>query len=767
MAARAALIRAVSVRVRGVVQGVGFRPAVWQAATALGLDGDVRNDADGVLIRAAGPPRAVQALLARLRTEPPPLARIAAIEVSAWTAPAGGRGFAILGSGAGAPRTAATPDAATCDACAAEIADPAARRHRYPFTTCTQCGPRFTILTALPFDRARTTMAGFPLCRACAAEYAAPADRRFHAEAVACPGCGPRLRFGALEGEAALTAAIALVAGGGILAVKGMGGYQLACAAENAAAVATLRARKRRETKPFALMARDLDAVRALCRVSAAEARLLASPAAPIVLLRAQRVPQGVAPGLDTLGVMLPTTPLHHLLLAPFATALVMTSGNLSAAPPETDDAAARMRLAGIADGVLAHDRPIASRMDDSVARVLRGRTRLLRRARGYAPAPIALPPGFPPAPPILATGGQQKATFCLVRNTEAILSHHVGDLEDAATSDDFAAALAHYAGLYRHRPAHVAVDLHPGYRAAELGRAIARQCGATLHAIQHHHAHVAACLLENGVPRDAPPVLGVALDGLGLGEDGRLWGHELLLCDYRSARRVGTLLPAALPGGDAAAREPWRNLFAQLDRAFGWPEVAARHGGLPIVARLGAKPVASLAAMIRQGVNAPPASSCGRLFDAVAAALGIGFDRVGHEGEAAMRLEAIAARRDGAAPSPFAIVRLGDIRALDPAPMWAALLADLARGAAPGLVASRFHRGLAAAIVRLGRQVAPQAGSVALSGGCLQNALLHRLLESGFRTAGCRVLAHAGVPASDGGLALGQAAIVAARLAS
>jgi hydrogenase maturation protein HypF len=762
------MTRAISVRVRvrGVVQGVGFRPAVWQAATALGLDGDVRNDAEGVLIHASGPPRAVQALVARLRAAPPPLARVAAIEVSVWAGAPGARGFAILGSGAGAARTAAAPDAATCDACAAEIADPSARRHRYPFTTCTQCGPRFTILESLPFDRACTTMARFPICTACAAEYASPADRRFHAEAIACPACGPRLRFGTLEGEDALEAAIALIAGGGILAVKGIGGYQLACEATNAAAVAMLRARKRRPTKPLALMARDLGAVRALCHVSAAEATLLASPEAPIVLLRALRVPEGVAPGLGTLGVMLPTTPLHHLLLAPFASALVMTSGNLSDAPPETDDAAARTRLAGIADGFLAHDRPIASRIDDSVARVLGGRTRLLRRARGYAPAPMALPPGFASAPPILATGGQQKATFCLLRENEAILSHHIGDLDEAATSDDFAAAVDHYAGLFRHRPAHVAVDLHPGYRSAALGREIAARHGARLYRVQHHHAHVASCLAENGVPRDAPPVLGVALDGLGLGEDGALWGSELLLCDYRIARRVGTLLPAALPGGDAAAREPWRNLFAQLDRAFGWPEVVARHGGLPIVARLGGKPVASLAAMIGQGVNAPPASSCGRVFDAVAAALGIGFDCVGHEGEAAMRLEAIAARRDGAVPYPFAIDRLGDIPALDPAPMWAALLADLARGTAPGLIASRFHRGLAAAIVKLGLAVAPQAASVALSGGCLQNALLHRLLAAGFRARGRRVLTHARVPANDGGLAFGQAAIVAARLA-
>ncbi len=764
MAEPGALIRSVAVRVRGVVQGVGFRPAVWQAAIELGLDGDVRNDGEGVLIRAAGAPAAVETLLARLRDAPPLLAEIAGIEV-ADTDALPPRGFAILESGAGAPRTAVAPDAAICAHCAAEIADPAARRFRYPFATCTRCGPRFTILESVPFDRARTTMARFPLCAACATEYAAPSDRRFHAEAIACPDCGPRLALGDARGEAALWAAIALLRQGGILAVKGLGGYQLACDATEAEAVARLRARKRRETKPFALMARDLDAVRRLCIVSEAEAALLASPQAPVVLLRRRAeaaLPEAVAPGLDTLGVMLPTTPLHRLLLEGFATPLVMTSGNLSDAPPETDDAQAASRLGAIADGFLSHDRPIATRVDDSVARVLDGRPRLLRRARGYAPAPILLR-GFD-APAVLALGGQQKAAFCLLRGAEAILSHHIGELDEATAAEDFSRAIDHYAVLFRHETAHVAVDLHPGYRSAVLGRALAAERGATLHEVQHHHAHIAACLAENGVPPGSPPVLGVALDGLGYGADGSLWGNELLLCDYREARRVGTLRAAALPGGDAAAREPWRNLFAQLDLAFGWPAVLARHGGLPLVARLAAKPVASLAAIMRAGVNAPPASSCGRLFDAVAAALGLGFDRVGHEGEAAARLEALARDATEDAGYPFG-VRRERVPALDPAPMWAEMLEDLARGAAPSAVASRFHRGLAIAIVDLGASVAPDADVVALSGGCLQNALLHRLLVDGFAAQGRQVLTQARVPANDGGLALGQAAIVAARL--
>ncbi|WP_270933178.1 carbamoyltransferase HypF [Falsiroseomonas oryzae] len=764
MAEPGALIRRVEVRVRGVVQGVGFRPAVWQAATALGLDGDVRNDGEGVLIRAAGAPAAVEALLARLRDAPPSLSDIVGIEVADTDAMLP-RGFAILESDVGTARTAVAPDAATCADCAAEIADPAARRFRYPFATCTRCGPRFTIVEALPFDRARTTMAGFPLCADCAAEYAKPSDRRFHAEAVACPACGPRLAFDAQRGEAALQAAIALLRRGGILAVKGLGGYQLACDATDAEAVARLRGRKRRETKPFALMARDLDAVRRLCLASEQEAALLASAPAPIVLLRRRHdasLPEAVAPGLDTLGVMLPTTPLHRLLLEGFDVPLVMTSGNLSDAPPETDDAQARERLGTVADGFLSHDRPIAMRVDDSVARVLDGRPRLLRRARGYAPAPVTLR-GFD-APPVVALGGQQKAALCLLRGAEAILSHHIGELDEATAAEDFERAIAHYAALFRHQPAHVAVDLHPGYRSAALGRALAERHGATLHAVQHHHAHIAACLAENGVLPGAPPVLGVALDGLGYGADGSLWGNELLLCDYRDARRVGTLRAAALPGGDAASREPWRNLFAQLELAFGWSGLLTHHDGLPIVARLAAKPVASLAAMIRQGVNAPPASSCGRLFDAVAAALGLGFDRVGHEGEAAARLEALARDTDDRVVYPIGM-RHDGVPALDPAPMWAALLDDLARGVTPSAIASRFHRGLALAIVELGAAVAPEADVVALSGGCLQNPLLHRLLVDGFAAQGRQVLTQARVPANDGGLALGQAAIVAARL--
>jgi hydrogenase maturation protein HypF len=643
------------------------------------------------------------------------------------------------------------------------------RRFAHPFVTCTQCGPRFSIVEALPYDRSRTTMAGFPLCPACTAEYADPADRRFHAEATACPDCGPRLRFsGPRRTGSPISSATDLLRGGGILALKGLGGFQLACDATDAAAVSRLRVRKRRDTKPFALMVRDIGRARALCTVSDAEARLLSSAEAPIVLLRRladDGLPDAIAPGMDTLGVMLPTTPMHRLLLGPFAGPLVMTSGNVSNAPQETDDDRALDRLGGIADGFLLHDRPIAVRIDDGVARVVSGRARTLRRARGLAPAPLPLPPGLDRPPPILALGGQQKATICVMGAHGAILSHHVGDLDDPETADELAIVADHYARLFAHVPAHVAVDTHPGYRSTALGRVIAGRHGATVHAVAHHHAHVASCLLENGVPIDAPPVLGIALDGLGLGEDGALWGCELLVGGYREVRRVGTLVPCALPGGDRAAHEPWRNLFAQIDRAFGWEAASARFADVPSVADLRARPVGTLAAMVRTGLNAPPASSCGRLFDAVAAALSLAPDRIGWEGEAAARLESAVDRTDDGAPHPFAIVAHADLVALDPAPMWAALLADVGRGVPVGAVASRFHRGLATALVDLALQVAPDVDTVALTGGCLQNAVLHELLEAGFAAHGRRVLTHGSVPANDGGLALGQAAVVAARL--
>jgi hydrogenase maturation protein HypF len=762
------------IRVRGCVQGVGFRPMVWRLARELGLSGEVRNDAEGVLIRVTGHGAAVTDLLDRLRREPPPLARIDHIErsiISASCAP----GFRIVDSAGGAARTQIAPDAAICAACAREVLDPAQRRHSYGFANCTHCGPRFSIIRAVPYDRVSTTMAPFPLCDACRREYKDPGDRRFHAEAVACPACGPHASVVPADASGdAIDAAAAALLHGQIVAVKGLGGYQLACDATDAAAVARLRAAKYRETKPFALMARDIDVIRRYCTVSPEEADLLAGSAAPIVLLRAggDALPDAVAPGLAMLGFMLPTTPLHLLLLRSIDRPVVMTSGNLTDAPQIIDNDTALVELGSIADCLLTHDRTIATRVDDSVVRVVAGAPRVLRRARGFAPSAIPLPSGFATAPDLLATGAELKATFCLVKDGAAILSQHIGDLEDTRTFDDYRRGITHYTALFDHAPQAIAADRHPEY----LSSKYARDTGLKLIEVQHHHAHVAACLVENGRPLDAPAVLGIVLDGLGWGDDGTVWGGEFLLADYRNARRLGSLKPVAMPGGTAAVREPWRNLYAHLVAAGLKPE----------------KPHALLDAMMHRRINSPLASSCGRLFDAVAAALGICHDRQGYEGEAASRLEALvceqtlrdeddalsyrmttplslrgAQRRSNLHADCFASLAMTELPCIDPSPMWRTLLDDLSHDTLPGVIASRFHKGLAIAVVAMSRVLAARAhfNTVALTGGCFQNAVLFAQTERRLREAGFTVLTHSMVPANDGGLALGQAAIAAAQL--
>jgi hydrogenase maturation protein HypF len=733
------------IRVRGRVQGVGFRPTVWRLAHELGLSGEVRNDAAGVLIRVAGSDGAIAALLDRIQREPPPLARIERIERCRSTATCE-PGFRIADNAAGTARTQIAPDAAICADCASEVLDRAQRRHRYGFANCTRCGPRFSVIRGIPYDRATTTMAPFALCDACLCEFRNPGDRRFHAEAIACPSCGPQT-------QPSIDEAAAMLRRGRIVALKGLGGYQLACDATDADAVSRLRAAKHRETKPFALMARDLDVIRSFCVVPPDEARLLAGPEAPIVLLRASgdALPAAVAPGLTTLGFMLPTTPLHLLLLRDIDHPVVMTSGNLTDEPQMIDDVEAVERLGGIADFVLTHDRAIATRIDDSVERVIAGAPRVLRRARGFAPGAIPLPGGFETAPDLLAAGGELKATFCLLKDGAAILSQHIGDLEDASTFDDYRRGIAHYTALFNHVPVAIAADKHPEY----LSSKYARETGLKLIEVQHHHAHVAACLAENGRPLEAPPVLGVVLDGLGWGDDGTIWGGEFLLADYLAARRLGMFKPVAMPGGTAAVREPWRNLYAHLLAAGLEPDT----------------PRVLLDAMIRDGVNSPMASSCGRLFDAMAATLGICRDRQGHEGEAASRLEALVCERtlrdeDDALAYPMDLSS-GEPVCLDPRPMWHAALGDLRAGVSPSVIAARFHKGLAIAVVAMVRSLAGPSrfDTVALSGGCFQNTVLFEQTERRLRDAGFTVLTHSMVPANDGGLALGQAAVAAARL--
>ena len=788
------------IRVRGIVQGVGFRPTVWRLANALGVRGQVGNDGEGVVIDAWGDPRTLQDLVDAIYREAPPLSRIDEMERTPYRR--GGCAlppdFCISDSFATRARTHVAPDASTCPACTQEILDPFARRYRYPFTNCTHCGPRLSIVERVPYDRANTTMAQFSLCPACSAEYADPADRRFHAQPIACHKCGPRLSLTRADGRPialdALTfldeadAGCTLLQKGSVLAIKGVGGYQLACDATHSDAVERLRSGKRRERKPFALMARDLRIIRRYCEVSEQEADLLSSPQAPVVLL--DRLPtcagtdiaQQVAPGLHTLGFMLANTPLHHLLLKRMERPIVLTSGNVADEPQAIENAEARQRLGVIAEYFLDHDRSIARRVDDSVVRVVMDRPRLIRRSRGYAPAPLSLPAGFEAAPHVLALGGLLKNTFCLLRDGEAIVSAHVGDLDDALTRSDYEKALNDLQVFFEFEPRVFACDLHPEYPSSRLARSRARAERLELVESQHHHAHIAACLAENGVALDAPPVLGVALDGLGFGADATLWGGEFLLADYRGYRRLGTFKPVALLGGEAAVREPWRSTYAHLMAEMGWPRFASDYSQLELFHFLEKKPRELLDGMSQRGVNAPLASSCGRLFDAVAAAVGIARDCALFEGQGAVELEACIdhdclKNEDTALDYPFAIPRLsgglpyGGLPYIEPLAMWQAVLGDLCLDTPIGVMAARFHRGLAKVIVRMVETLTiraptdpPPVRTVALSGGVFQNRVLFERVVSGLHALGLTVLTHSAVPCNDGGLALGQAVIAAAR---
>ena len=783
--------RAERIRVRGLVQGVGFRPTTWRLARRYSLRGWVANDGDGVSMHVCGAGAAIDAFVRALSTEAPPLARVEHIERKVAELLALNTPFVIANSARGRANTGVLPDAATCADCLREVLDPGARRHRYPFTNCTHCGPRLAIVESIPYDRAGTTMRGFALCADCERDYGDAGDRRFHAQPIACPACGPRAWLERANGEPlapaersavdAVHAAATLLRQGHVVAIKGLGGFQLACDAGNQTAVARLRRLKRRERKPFALMARDVAAVRALCEVGDEEAALLNGPAAPIVVLGAEPaalIAPSVAPGLNTLGVMLPNTPLHHLLLRDLQRVIVLTSGNLSDEPQCITNTEAQSRLSTIASHFLMHDRDIARRVDDSLVRVVAGVPRLLRRARGYAPAPIRLPPGFEAAPAVLALGGELKNTFCLLRSHggqgEAIVSHHMGDLENAPTHADYTRSLAQYLQLFEYNPQRLAIDLHPGYLSSQWGRERARAQGLPLDGVQHHHAHIAACLAENGIACDQAPVLGVVLDGLGFGDDGGLWGGEFLLADYRRSVRLASLQPIAMLGGTQAIHQPWRNTYAHLVAAFGWQHLATAHAGLDIVRFLAAKPRTVLDGMLAGGVNSPVASSCGRLFDAVAAAAGVCREQALYEGQAAIEFEALIDRdtldnEDDSHAYAFGLPRAetGGLLRIDAAPMWRALLTDLARATPVALVAARFHKGLAIAIVRTIERLRCEAATfdtVALSGGVLQNRVLLEQLLHRLGGSGLRVLTHREVPANDAGLALGQAVVAAAR---
>jgi hydrogenase maturation protein HypF len=749
------------VRVEGIVQGVGFRPFVYSLATGLGLGGVVGNDVDGVFAEVEGAPEAVSEFMRALRRDAPPLASIDRIATSPLH-PDGSTSFSIAPSQSGGPRrTLVSADIATCDDCLAELDDPADRRFGYPFINCTNCGPRFTIVTGVPYDRALTTMTGFAMCPPCASEYHDPADRRFHAQPTCCPDCGPRLRLTSGTGVALpvepITGGAEVLAGSGVLAVKGLGGYHLAAAAMSEPAAAALRARKQREDKPFAVMVAGLDQARQLCEVDEPAATLLTSRRRPIVLLPRRPgsgLAEQVAPGNRYLGVMLPYTPLHHLLLRSAAGPMVLTSGNVSDEPIVYADDEAVERLGGIADAFLAHDRAIHIRTDDSVVRPFRGRPSLIRRARGYAPEPLRVRTSF--TRPVLACGAELKNTFCLAAGDRAFVSQHIGDLANAETLRSFTEGIEHFSRLFDIVPAVIAHDLHPDYLSTRYAQDRAAAGELDLVGVQHHHAHIVSCLADNGADGADPRVIGVAFDGTGYGTDGTIWGGEFLIAGLAGFERAGHLAPVPMPGGAAAIRQPWRMAAAYLD--------AARPGGPSgPVGQRNERQWASVVAMARRGINSPVTSSAGRLFDAVAAVIGV-RDKVSYEGQAAAELEQLAdPAEDGAYQ---ATIDSGGVLQVAGTDLVRCVADDLAAGVDRGVISARFHNGLAGVIAECCLMLRERTGlaTVALSGGVFQNFRLLNTVTGQLEGHSFTVLTHSRVPCNDGGISLGQAVVAAAR---
>src|SRR5215216_4501674 len=753
------------ISVQGIVQGVGFRPFIYSLARRHGLTGLVRNDAEGVHIEAEGSPEELELFLQDIREKAPPLA---VVEAVAWRPLAVRKEteFRIEESREGIRhRALVSPDVATCEECLAELLDPTDRRYRYPFTNCTNCGPRFTITRSVPYDRAMTTMAHFEMCPECQREYEDPSDRRFHAQPNACPVCGPRVwildRFGhelRAKPEDPILRAARMLRGRAIVAIKGLGGYHLACDPFDARAVRTLRGRKVRQDKPFALMARDLGQVRELCRVGPEEERLLTSAARPIVLLERLTscgVAEEVAPRQNTLGVMLAYTPLHHLLLHDTDIPLVMTSGNNSDEPIAYRDEEAFEQLGEIADYFLIHDRPIHMRCDDSVARIVDSEMYEIRRSRGSAPAPLGVAESF--ARHTLACGGELKNTFCVAKERHVFLSHHIGDMENYETLLSFRVGIEHYCRLFDVRPVLVAYDLHPEYLSTKYAHEL-EESGLPAVGVQHHHAHVAACLADNERPSDER-VIGVALDGTGYGSDGAVWGGEFLEGSVAEgfARRAH-LEYAPMPGGAAAIRQPWRMALAQLIALYGEEEVLKLP--LEVLRRSGERNVRLVARLVEHRLNTPPTSSAGRLFDAVAALAGVpGTERTLYERQAAVELELAA---EGLASQGYSfrlrpndqgwIVETGEIIH--------GVVEDLLAGRATGEISSRFHRTMAEVVAAGCEKIRGAGGTtaVALSGGTFQNMLLLGQVIKLLQGKGFQVYRHRRVPANDGGLALGQA---------
>jgi hydrogenase maturation protein HypF len=754
------------------VQGVGFRPFVYRLALEEELAGFIGNDTDGVTIEVEGTAERVEAFLRRLSAEAPPLARIDSIAARELAA-TGEAGFRIVASEVlGRVSTGIPADAATCPDCLRELLDPADRRYRYPFLNCTNCGPRFTITRRIPYDRPQTSMARFKMCAACQAEYDDPLNRRFHAQPNACWECGPRVWLAGADGAeivagVAVAATIDRLMAGEIVAIKGIGGFHLSVDATNEAAVMRLRERKRRYGKPLAVMMRDLEAAREACALTAEEETLLTTSARPIVLARKRDgcgIAEGVAPGLPWLGIYLPYAPLQHLLFADRRVrALVMTSANLSEEPIAIDNDEARARLGAIADVFLMHDREILQRCDDSVTAVVDGAPQLIRRARGFVPLGVELPPGLQlEAPPLLAVGGHLKNVFALARGRFIYQSQHLGDLENLTGLDFFTESLEHLMRTFEIEPEALAHDLHPGYLSTEWAKEWAAARGMTPITVQHHHAHVAGCMAEHGIGDEA---IGLALDGTGYGADGRIWGGEVLISRLDVFERFAHLEYVPMPGGEAAIREPWRMAFAALRTAGLDLEPVAS------LVRADEKEARVLDRMIERGVNSPLTSSCGRLFDAAAAVVA-GRRVMDYEAQAAIELEGLAVDEADQPGYEMEIVG-GDWARREPVRigarlLWRELLEDLRTGASKARIAARFHAGVAAGFEKAAVLARASTGveQVVLSGGCMHNRRLARLLRAGLEAKGFEVFQHRRISPGDGGLSYGQAVVAAAILA-
>ena len=776
-------MQGLAIRLRGIVQGVGFRPFIWHLAHQYQLKGAVWNDEQGVMVHAFGNKKNLEAFVAQIPLQLPPLAKLDSLEIQELESFKNLSGlntktFQIISSRQNEKaQTPITADAAVCVDCIKEITDPNNRRYRYPFTNCTHCGPRLSIIRQVPYDRCSTSMAEFTMCESCQQEYDNPADRRFHAQTNCCADCGPQIFLEDSQAQKltvnhVIDEAVKRIKQGKIIALKGLGGFHLVCDAMNEETVNLLRQRKRRYAKPFALMAKNLAMIKRYARLNDDEEKALTSFAAPIVILNVQgeKLAANIAIDDNKLGFMLPYTPLHYLLLQAVDKPLIMTSANLSDEPQCIDNDEARQKLGNIADYFLLHNRDIVNRVDDSLMRFMAGKMRILRRARGFTPECLKLPEGFSDAPNILAMGAELKNSFCLLKQGQAIVSQHIGDLENLSTQQDYRKNIELYQQLFDFKAEDIAVDLHPRYLSTQYGQQLAVKKQLNRHDVQHHHAHIAACMAEHGLPLNTASVLGVVYDGLGLGLQQQLWGGEFLFADYKSFKRLGYFQPISLLGGTQAILEPWRLCYAQLSLYFDWSFLSKEFANLEIIKFLQNKPLKTLELMRQKKINSPLSSSCGRYFDGFAAALDLCCEKISYEGQAAINLEILASSefsKETTNAYPFAIQPEKGLYILNLQSSWLGLLNDLKQGIDKAKIAARIHHTLANATAEMLLKLSQdtKTDTIILAGGVFQNCLLFESVAQQLQKQHKMVLSAQQYPINDGSIALGQAVITAANI--